>query len=86
MRRIAIVARLLSKPVVLTLANPKGGAVYVQAWANTVERRSGGSIRIRISNHWRAAETGYEKSRSRTSAAARPSWRSWPRAPTTRSG
>jgi TRAP-type C4-dicarboxylate transport system substrate-binding protein len=50
------------KPVVLTLANHKGGAVYVQAWANTVERLSGGSIRIRISNHWRRAESSSEKS------------------------
>jgi TRAP-type C4-dicarboxylate transport system substrate-binding protein len=50
------------KPVVLTLANHKGGSVYVQAWANAVGRLSGGSIRIRISNHWRAYEGGYEKS------------------------
>jgi TRAP-type transport system periplasmic protein len=49
------------EPVVLTLANHKGGAVYVQAWADAVQRLSGGSLRIRIANSWRAGETNYEQ-------------------------
>jgi TRAP-type C4-dicarboxylate transport system substrate-binding protein len=49
------------EPVVLTLANHKGGATYVQAWANAVQRLSGGSIRIRIANSWREGETNYEQ-------------------------
>jgi TRAP-type C4-dicarboxylate transport system substrate-binding protein len=49
------------EPVVLTLANHKGGAVYVQAWADAVQRLTGGSIRVRIANSWRAGETDYEQ-------------------------
>ena len=49
------------EPVTLTLANHKGGAAYVQAWADAVQRLSGGSIRIRIANSWRRGETNYEQ-------------------------
>jgi TRAP-type C4-dicarboxylate transport system substrate-binding protein len=48
-------------PVVLTLANHKGGATYVQAWAEAVQRLSGGSLRIHIANSWREDETNYEQ-------------------------
>jgi TRAP-type C4-dicarboxylate transport system substrate-binding protein len=49
------------KPVVLALANDDRGAAYVQAWANAVERLSGGSVRIRVADSWREGETNHEQ-------------------------
>jgi TRAP-type C4-dicarboxylate transport system substrate-binding protein len=48
-------------PVELVLANHEGGSENVADWAQAVERLSGGSIRIRISNNWRQGESDYEK-------------------------
>jgi TRAP-type C4-dicarboxylate transport system substrate-binding protein len=50
-----------AKPVELVLANHEGGSENVGEWADAVERLSGGSIRIRISNNWRPRESNYEE-------------------------
>ena len=49
------------KAVELVLANHEGGSENVAAWAEAVEQRSGGSIRIRISNNWRQGESNYDE-------------------------
>jgi TRAP-type transport system periplasmic protein len=49
------------KPVELVLANHEGGSNKASAWADAVERLSGGSIQVRIVNNWRAGEKRYEQ-------------------------
>jgi TRAP-type C4-dicarboxylate transport system substrate-binding protein len=48
-------------PVVLTLANHEVGPHDVQYWVDEVHRRSGGSLRIQVSNRWREREFAYDK-------------------------
>jgi TRAP-type C4-dicarboxylate transport system substrate-binding protein len=48
-------------PVVLTLANHEQGPEDVQFWIEEVQRRSGGSLRIQVTNNWRGQETDYDK-------------------------
>jgi TRAP-type C4-dicarboxylate transport system substrate-binding protein len=49
------------EPVELVLANHDDSSEAVGAWAEAVERLSGGSIRIRVSNSWRQGESNYEQ-------------------------
>jgi TRAP-type C4-dicarboxylate transport system substrate-binding protein len=48
------------KPVVLTVANGLGGSLEVDAFAETVARRSGGTLRIRFHNDWRKGSIAYQ--------------------------
>ena len=48
-------------PVVLTLADHEQGPDQVQAWIEEVQRRSGGSLRIQVTNRWRDQEIDYDK-------------------------
>ena len=48
-------------PVVLTLANHEQGPQDVQYWVEEVQRRSGGSLRIQVTNRWRDQEFAYDK-------------------------
>ena len=48
-------------PVVLTLANHEEGPQDVQYWVEEVQRRSGGSLRIQVTNRWRDQEFAYDK-------------------------
>jgi TRAP-type C4-dicarboxylate transport system substrate-binding protein len=48
-------------PVVLTLANHEVGPQDVQFWIDEVQRRSGGSLRIQVTNRWRDRESAYDK-------------------------
>jgi TRAP-type C4-dicarboxylate transport system substrate-binding protein len=48
-------------PVVLTLADHEQGPDQVQAWIEEVQRRSRGSLRIQVTNHWRDQESAYDK-------------------------
>jgi TRAP-type C4-dicarboxylate transport system substrate-binding protein len=48
-------------PVVLTLANHEVGPQDVQFWVEEVQRRSGGSLRIQVTNRWRDREFAYDK-------------------------
>jgi TRAP-type C4-dicarboxylate transport system substrate-binding protein len=48
-------------PVVLTLADHEQGPDQVQFWIEEVQRRSGGSLRIQVTNHWRDQEVAYDK-------------------------
>jgi TRAP-type C4-dicarboxylate transport system substrate-binding protein len=49
------------QPVVLTLANHEQGPEDVQFWVDEVQRRSGGSLRIQVTNRWRDQEFAYDK-------------------------
>jgi TRAP-type C4-dicarboxylate transport system substrate-binding protein len=49
------------KPAELVLANHEGSSHNASAWADAVERLSGGSIHVRIVNNWRAGEKQYEQ-------------------------
>jgi TRAP-type transport system periplasmic protein len=49
------------RPVVLTLANHEVGPHDVQYWVDEVQRRSGGSLRIQVTNRWREREFAYDK-------------------------
>ena len=49
------------EPVVLTMANHEQGPEDVQLWIEEVERRSGGSLRIQVTNRWRDRELAYDK-------------------------
>jgi TRAP-type C4-dicarboxylate transport system substrate-binding protein len=49
------------RPVVLTLANHEVGPHDVQRWVDEVQRRSGGSLRIQVTNRWRERELAYDK-------------------------
>src|SRR5919199_3809187 len=48
-------------PVILTLANHELGPEDVMFWIEEVQRRSGGSLRIEVKNHWREGEADYDK-------------------------
>ena len=48
-------------PVVLTLADHEQGPDQVQFWIEEVQRRSGGSLRIQVTNQWRDQEADYDK-------------------------
>jgi Bacterial extracellular solute-binding protein, family 7 len=48
-------------PVVLTLANHQQGPDQVQAWIDELQRRSGGSLRIQVTNRWLDHEFAYDK-------------------------
>ena len=50
-----------AKPVELVLANHVDGSETLGEWAQAVQRLSGGSIRIRISNSWRQGESNYDE-------------------------
>ena len=49
------------EPVVLTLANHEQGPQDVQFWIDEVQRRSGGSLRIQVTNRWRDQDLAYDK-------------------------
>jgi TRAP-type C4-dicarboxylate transport system substrate-binding protein len=49
------------QPVVLTLANHENSAEDVQFWIEEVQRRSGGSLRIQVTNRWRVQEAYYDE-------------------------
>jgi TRAP-type C4-dicarboxylate transport system substrate-binding protein len=49
------------QPVVLTLANHEQAPDDVQFWVDEVQRRSGGSLRIQVTNRWRDQEFAYDK-------------------------
>jgi TRAP-type C4-dicarboxylate transport system substrate-binding protein len=49
------------QPVVLTLANHEDAPDDVQFWVEEVQRRAGGSLRIRVTNRWRDQEVAYDK-------------------------
>ena len=45
----------------LTLANHEEGPQDIQYWVEEVQRRSGGSLRIQVTNRWRDQEFAYDK-------------------------
>jgi TRAP-type transport system periplasmic protein len=49
------------QPVVLTLANHEQGPQDVQDWVEEVQRRSGGSLHIQVTDRWRDQEFAYDK-------------------------
>ena len=49
------------QPVVLTLADHEQTPDDVQFWVDEVQRRSGGSLRIQVTNRWRDQEFAYDK-------------------------
>ena len=49
------------KPVVLTLADHENSTLDVQNWIDEVQRRSGGTIRIRVENGWRGQDSDYDR-------------------------
>jgi TRAP-type C4-dicarboxylate transport system substrate-binding protein len=49
------------RPVVLTLANHEQAPEDVQLWIDEVQRRSGGSLRIQVTNGWRDQQVDYDK-------------------------
>ncbi len=49
------------KPVVLTLADHENGTLDVQNWIREVQRRSGGTIRIKFRRGWRANDPDYDR-------------------------
>jgi TRAP-type C4-dicarboxylate transport system substrate-binding protein len=49
------------QPVVLILANHEEAPDDVQFWVEEVQRRSGGSLRIQVTNRWRDQEFAYDK-------------------------
>jgi TRAP-type transport system periplasmic protein len=49
------------RPVVLTLANHEVGPQDIQYWVDEVQRRSGGSLRIQVTNRWRERELAYDE-------------------------
>jgi TRAP-type C4-dicarboxylate transport system substrate-binding protein len=49
------------QPVVLTLANHEDVPEDIQFWIEEVQRRSGGSLRIQVTNRWRDQEADYDK-------------------------
>ena len=49
------------KPVVLTLADHESSSLDVQNWIDEVQRRSGGTIRIRVENGWRGQDSDYDR-------------------------
>jgi TRAP-type C4-dicarboxylate transport system substrate-binding protein len=49
------------QPVMLTLADHEQNPNDVQLWIDEVQRRSGGSLRIQVTNRWRDQEFAYDK-------------------------
>ncbi len=49
------------KPVVLTFADHENSTLDVQNWIDEVQRRSGGTIRIRVENGWRGHDSDYDR-------------------------
>jgi len=49
------------QPVVLTLANHEDAQEDVQYWIEEVQRRSGGSLRIEVTNQWRKQDIDYDR-------------------------
>jgi TRAP-type C4-dicarboxylate transport system substrate-binding protein len=49
------------QPVVLTLADHEENPNDIQFWIDEVQRRSGGSLRIQVTNRWRDQEFAYDK-------------------------
>ena len=49
-----------SKPTVLTLANANGDSAELEPFANAVEQRSGGTLKIAFKNHWRPGQAAAE--------------------------
>src|SRR4029450_4576988 len=49
------------RPVVLTLANHEDAPQDTPLWIEEVQRRSGGSLRIQVTNRWRDQEADYDK-------------------------
>ena len=49
------------KPVVLTLADHENSTLDVQDWIDEVQRRSGGTIRIRVESGWRGRDPDYDR-------------------------
>jgi TRAP-type C4-dicarboxylate transport system substrate-binding protein len=49
------------QPVVLTLADHEQAPDDVQFWVDEVQRRSGGSLRIQVTNRWRDQEVAYDR-------------------------
>jgi TRAP-type C4-dicarboxylate transport system substrate-binding protein len=49
------------QPVVLTLANHEDAPEDLQYWIEEVQRRSGGSLSIQVTNRWRNQEIDYDK-------------------------
>ena len=49
------------KPVVLTLADHENSTLDVQNWIDEVQRRSGGTIRIRVESGWRGQNPDYDR-------------------------
>jgi TRAP-type C4-dicarboxylate transport system substrate-binding protein len=52
---------LRDEPVVLTLADHENSELDLQNWINEVQRRSGGTIRIRVDNGWRGKDPDYDR-------------------------
>ena len=48
------------KVVVLTLANPLGGSLELDAFVGEVSRLSGGAIRIDVKSGWRSGQVAFE--------------------------
>ena len=48
------------KVVVLTLANPLGGSLELDAFVGEVNRLSGGAIRIDVKSGWRSGQVAFE--------------------------
>jgi TRAP-type C4-dicarboxylate transport system substrate-binding protein len=48
-------------PVVLTLADHEHAPDQIQFWIEEVQRRTGGSLRIQVTNRWRDQEVAYDK-------------------------
>jgi hypothetical protein len=70
-------------PVVLTLADHQQSPDDVQSQIEEVQRRSGGSLRIQVTNRW--LDQGFASDKERL-PMPRPARSSWPRstsAPTT---
>jgi len=49
------------QPVVLTLADHETSSEQVELWIEDVQRRSGGALRIQVTNRWRDQEVDYDK-------------------------
>ncbi len=49
------------QPVVLTLADHEENPNDVQFWIDEVQRRSGGSLRIQVTNRWWDQEVAFDK-------------------------
>src|ERR1700754_3568109 len=59
------------KPVTLTLANANGDSSELAPFAAAAARLSGGTLKIRFANSWRAGEAAYEAGVIRDVAAGK---------------